>query len=454
MVGSPVPRASYGSVHRREGRRLGPLAAHLLVSEGSKARCAEERPRSVRFAPMRVAFVTPRYGLSVYGGAEWGARQLAERLAAELGWSTEVFTTCALDHTTWADVMPPGVSLINGVIVHRYASASGRAGDFDEAYAQLALQPAVAPLAAARRWVDLQGPVAPGLIEAIREGNADVTVFYPYLYHPTVHGIGVAPSPTVLHPAAHDEPAFHLPVFKATFRSADALAYHTEAERMLVEQYHPVADRPQIVLGLGVDPPLPRGRPGTEVAGLDGRPYLVSVGRVDAQKGSVMLAELFRAFKRANPGPLALVLVGPINAEMGYDPDIVVTGAVTEQDKWDIVRDALVSISPSPNESFSLVVMEAAAVGLPVMVNALCGPTREFCERSGGGLLFSDQLDFQVALRCLLADSQLRQRLGAAGRRFVETHYRWPTVIARYAAFLTVVAQRRKIVSPYLEASS
>ena len=42
----------------------------------------------------RVAFVVPRYGVDVVGGAETLVRGFAEHLAAE-GHAVEVFTTCA-----------------------------------------------------------------------------------------------------------------------------------------------------------------------------------------------------------------------------------------------------------------------------------------------------------------------------------------------------------------------
>ena len=38
---------------------------------------------------MKLAFVTPRYGSDVFGGAEMGARMLAEHLAALDGWSVD-----------------------------------------------------------------------------------------------------------------------------------------------------------------------------------------------------------------------------------------------------------------------------------------------------------------------------------------------------------------------------
>ena len=80
-----------------------------------------------RGGPMKVAFVTPRYGPEVMGGAETAARQLAEHLVAETGWEAEAYSTCALDPLTWDDVLEPGDTEINGVPVHRFA-VGARAG--------------------------------------------------------------------------------------------------------------------------------------------------------------------------------------------------------------------------------------------------------------------------------------------------------------------------------------
>ena len=41
------------------------------------------------------------------------------------------------------------------------------------------------------------------------------------------------------------------------------------------------------------------------------------------------------------------------------------------------------------------------------------------CERSQGGLWYSDTDEFCAALECLLQDAQLRRGLGAQGRKFV-----------------------------------
>ena len=396
----------------------------------------------------KVAFVTPRYGPEVLGGAESGARELAEHLTAECGWTVEVFTTSALDHITWDDVLPPGDSTLNGVTVHRFRSASGRVPEFYEIDGRLRPAPAEASMADARRWLETNGPVTRHLVEALTASDADVVAFYPYLYYPTVVGLDAVSVPRVLHPAAHDEPALYLPVFGPTYAGADAICYHTAAERRLVQRVHPVAQTPQIVLGLGVGTVVEGGRRGGDILGTGDRPYVVSVGRVDEHKGSAMLARFFALYKERHPGPLALALVGPVAATIPPHPDIVVTGPVSEPDKWDLVRDALVSVSPSALESFSLVVLEAWEQSVPVMVNATCDPTREHCERSGGGLWFGSYREFEVVLERLCADGALRGVLGRRGHAYVERYYQWPALIRRYARFLESVCQRGPLAGP------
>jgi len=391
---------------------------------------------------MKVVFVTPRYGPQVMGGAETAARQLAEHLIAETGWEAEAYSTCALDPHTWADELEPGTSQINGVPVHRFASAHGRLPEFYGLDGRLRLAPQRASREEGRRWVDTNGPVSPELIDAVVASDADVIAFYPYLYHPTVAAIGQVRVPAVLHPAAHDEPCLYLPVFRGTFGDADAFCFHTAAERLLVERTYRVAEKPQIVLGLGVGESAGAGRPGGEVLGLGDRPYIVSVGRVDEHKGSKMLASYFATYKERHPGPLALALVGPISVQLDSHPDIVITGVVDEADKWDIVRHAQVAVSPSALESFSLVVLEAWVDRVAVVVNGTCGPTREHCERSGGGLWFTSYREFEAALERLLGDPALRRTLGEAGRAYVDRFYRWPVLIERYADFLTSVVAR------------
>jgi len=391
---------------------------------------------------VKLAFVTPRYGTEVIGGAETAARMLAERLCLRPGWEVEVLTSCALDHLTWENTEPTGTTVINGVTVRRFPTASRRTLDYFELDGKLRVAPQSATLAESRTWVALNGPMCPGLVDAVAASDADVIACYPYLFATTVDAIAVARAPVVLHPAAHDEPALYLSAFRRSFRDIDGLVYHTRAERELMEDVFHVGARPQVVLGLGVNEPAGAGRSGGGILGLDHRPYLCYLGRVDEHKGCGMLADYFAEYKARHPGDLALAFVGPVSARAPEHPDIVVTGTVSEADKWDVLAGAQVMVTPSAYESFSLVVLEAWTLGVPVLVNGACAATMEHCTRSGGGLWFDSYRSFEATVGRLTGDAALRARLGDAGRVYTVRNYSWPALIDRYTAFLDGVVAR------------
>ncbi len=296
--------------------------------------------------------------------------------------------------------------------------------------------PGRASLADAEHWIDLQGPVVPELTEAALCSPADAMVFYPYLYYPTVRAIDRVPAPTILHPAAHDEPALHLPVFPRVFAAADGTVFQTAAERTLVQQMFPVATHRQLLLGLGVDDPdqMP-GRPAH-----DGAPYLLCLGRVDGHKGSRLLASLFATYKGRHPGPLRLVFAGPVVDAPLSHPEIDVIGPVSEAEKWSLLEHAVALVSPSAWEAFSLVIAESWSARTPVVVNAGCAATVEHCRRSGGGASFGSYGQFEAAVDLLSGDDATRRQLGARGRAYVDEWFRWPRVVDRYAAFVETVA--------------
>jgi glycosyltransferase involved in cell wall biosynthesis len=393
---------------------------------------------------MKVTYVVPRYGVEIVGGAESAARLFAEGLAARPGWEVDVVTTCALDANTWADEYAPGEVEINGVRVRRFRSTHGRRSDFPAAQAR-ALQAPSATTAGDQQWfVDAQGPVNPSLIDAIRAGDADLTIFYPYLFWTTVHGVAAAPGPVVMHPAAHDEAPIRLAIYKPVFEGVDGLVFQTRSERAFAHRRFRIGATPQLLLGVGCE----EGDGAPEVAraalGLGDRPYLVSVARIDRAKGYELLVDLFAAYKRRRPGPLALVLVGQVVEPPPPHPDVVVTGPVSDDVKWGALRGSLATVSPSAYEAFSRLVIEGWSAGVPVVVNGRCHPTREHCEVSGGGLWFESYADFEVVIDRLIGDARLRSELARRGRSYVDANFRWPDLIDRYSVFLERVAARRR----------
>jgi len=394
---------------------------------------------------VKVAYVTVRYGASIVGGAEQACRQLAEHLAAD-GVDVEVHTTCATDPTTWAEELPPGTSVEAGVTVHRHPSRSGRSRRFESFSAGVLADPAHQPPEAESRWLDLQGPVCPAAVDAALDSGADLIVATPYLYWPAVETASRAGRRFVLHPAAHDEAPIRMAMFGRTFAAAAGLAFYTDAERRLLGRLWPeVAATHQLVVGLGVEPGIGAGAdPATFRASssLGGRPYLLCLGRVDDGKGTRSLARFFAAFKRRHPGPLALVFAGPVVHPPDPHPDLFVTGALSEADKWSALAGCEALVQPSANESFSIVLLEAWASTRPALVNARCGPTSEHARRSCAGLAFDGYAGFETALVRILGDPRLARAMGDAGRAYVDASFTWPVVTARYRRWLEGLAGR------------
>jgi glycosyltransferase involved in cell wall biosynthesis len=402
---------------------------------------------------MKVAYVVPRYGPQIRGGAETGARMLAEHLVADRGDEVEVFTSAALDALTWRDELPIGTESVNGVTVHRIASEAGRGDGFHPLSGRLLADPVHAGADDSQRWVDLQGPKSPSLLRAVTATDADVIAFYPYLYFPTIRGLPLVRERAILHPAAHEEPALHLPLFDSLFSQCRGFAFHTRSERRLVADRFGVAATPQVLVGLGVEEAEGTAESARSAFGLGDAPYLLCIGRVDDKKGTGVLWRYFRAYKERHPGDLLLVLAGQIVDPPDDGRDIVMTGMIDDKSKWGLLRGAHALVSPSPVESFSLTVIEGMTAGAPAIVNAVCGATREHCEQSGAGMWFDGFAAFEAVLDRMLHDGALHETMRRNGRRYVESTYRWPVIMERYGAFLDEFVARgtRRRTRPRVE---
>jgi len=383
-----------------------------------------------------VTFVSTRYGSSVLGGAEQAVRSYATRLAAD-GWNVRVLASCASSYVTWANDFDPGTTIEEGVQVSRFPTVRTRASNFDALSGRLF---ATSPpsLDDAYAWIDAQGPDSPELLEAVAAVHEGVLYFIPYLYQSTVRGLQRAGVPAVLQGAFHHELPLTLPIFDPMVERADGLSFGTRAEQQLAHQrFASASGKPQVVLGLPIeqdgpsDPVLARHE-----LGLGDEPFVLCLGRVDAGKGVHDLVDRFSRF-RERYGIGRLVLAGPVVDAPAHHPYVTVLGPVPSEVKFGLLAAADLLINPSPNESFSMVVLEAFLVDTPVLVNGRCLPLREHCENSNGGFFYEGVADFDAALRRLLSDAELRQRMGQAGRRYAETVFSWPAVRTRFEALFS-----------------
>jgi glycosyltransferase involved in cell wall biosynthesis len=381
--------------------------------------------------PLRVAFVVPRYGPDVVGGAETLVRGLAEHLAVG-GTPVEVLTTCARDHLTWRNAYPAGTATARGVLVRRFRLHPRNERRFAWLQQRILRGDRLRP-AEQQRWAEDSVP-SPDLFAHLRRHGADhdLVCFAPYLFGTTLLGVPLAAGRAVLAPCLHDEPFAHLEVVREAFRGSRGFLFNAPPEAALADKLYGVGDRPAGIVGLGFDPPSP-----TDPAafrrrhGLEG-PLLLYLGRKEAGKNVPLLVQYALRYRAAHRPDLTLVLAGegPVTAPPGAR-GVRDLGYLEPADKAAAYAAATVVCQPSVNESFSIVLMEAWLAGTPVLVHGRCAVTTHHVFRADGGLVFEDFYEFAAGLDALLEDPARRARLGAQGRAYVLAEYAWPAVIAR-----------------------
>ena len=393
------------------------------------AKTVEERPAAG--GGLRLAFVVPRYGADVVGGAETLVRGLAEHLAAS-GSEVEVLTTCARDHLSWRNALPAGASREAGVMVRRFPV---RLRDTRRhAWLQLRILRGsrLSPKDEAR-WAQESVGSAELFDHLARRGNEyDLVCFAPYLFGTTLCGVPLVPGRAVLIPCLHDEPFAHLGLVRDTFQACRGFIFNSPPEAELAEKLYGIGDRPAGVVGLGFDPPPPADPASLRRRhGLEG-PLLFYLGRKETGKNVPLLIEYALRYRAGRRSDLTLVLAGdgPVTAPPDT-PGVRDLGYLDAAEKAAAYAAATAVCQPSVNESFSIVLMESWLAGTPVLVHARCPVTTHHVLRAGGGLAFDDFYEFAEALDLLLEDSERRRRLGRQGRAYVETVYSWPAVTAR-----------------------
>ena len=383
---------------------------------------------------MKLAFVAPRYGTQIVGGAETLIRDYATRLAAA-GHYVEVLTTCARDHSTWVNHFPAGVSWESGVKVRRFP-VSTRRDPSAVAHIQRTLDAGLSIDPASERvWVENTGESAQ-LLEAIAQvaDKVDAILFAPYLFASTVLGANVRPECSLMIPCLHDEPYARFTIMKDTMRCVAGLIFNSVPERDLARRLLGNLP-PHRVVGVGFDDPEP-----TDVAAFRRRHGLagdlvVYAGRREGGKNFPLLVEYTTLYGRilSKLGPVTLVTTGSgaVDVPRSAKRFIADLGFVSRREKFDAIAASVATVLLSVNESFSYLVSEGWLCGVPALVHADCEVTRDACRRSGGGLWVRSAEEFAEALDRLRSDHDLQRHLGQAGRAWVHSNYSWPAVLAR-----------------------
>lgn len=206
-------------------------------------------------------------------------------------------------------------------------------------------------------------------------------------------------------------------------------------------------DVPVETVPLGTTPEL--FRPGIDTSQvlakyeLTGGPWLLTVARLEWHKGIDTMMKALPAIRAAHPGVrYAVAGVGDrlpqfeqLRQSLGLGDAVRFLGAVSDAELPALYNAAELYVGPSRRhdllvEGFGISLVEASASGLAV-VGGRSGGVPDAVRDGETGILVDpdDPAAVAAGVNELLANPERRKRLGAAGRRAVETHYNWDRVV-------------------------
>jgi glycosyltransferase involved in cell wall biosynthesis len=156
----------------------------------------------------------------------------------------------------------------------------------------------------------------------------------------------------------------------------DVICVSSVIEVNLAKRY-PAGKNRFVTIRNGAPPVVPGERSQEEQLrslGLTPGGYILCVGRLDPSKA---FHDVVQAFKTANPGDLKLAIVG---GSMGSDKyaatlketasdSIIFTGARSSDEVRTLYRNAALFVHPSYHEGFPMVVLEALAANVPILLS-------------------------------------------------------------------------------------
>lgn len=189
-------------------------------------------------------------------------------------------------------------------------------------------------------------------------------------------------------------------------RDADAVLFTCEEERVLARQSFWLYQCKEIVVGYGTAAPI--GDPDSqretflqENPSLRGKRLFLFLGRIHKKKGCDILIEAFSHIASRDPS-LHLVIAGP--DQTGWQRELVEQsnllgiggriswlGMISGDMKWGAYHAAEVFVLPSHQENFGIVVAEALACGVPVLISNKVNIWREIAA-DGAGIVVEDDL--------------------------------------------------------------
>ncbi len=179
---------------------------------------------------------------------------------------------------------------------------------------------------------------------------------------------------------------------------------------------------------------------------------LICVGRLSSEKGHAGLLEALKdVIDRGHRADLRIVGDGPLLAalhaqveELGLSERVSFAGRLDEQATLSAIAESDCLVLPSLMEGLPVVLMEAMALGKPVLSSWVAG-IPELVEPGSNGLLFApgDWRALTEKLSLLIADRSLRERLGVAAQQRIDPEFTIGHAVEPMVALFNTVDQAR-----------
>ncbi|OGO46341.1 MAG: hypothetical protein A2Z30_07040 [Chloroflexi bacterium RBG_16_64_43] len=195
-----------------------------------------------------------------------------------------------------------------------------------------------------------------------------------------------------------------------------------------------IYNAPDLPLPLAIDLPPFEGR------------TIAVIGRLVPHKGIASLIRVVKAIERvrvliAGEGPSRPSLE-QIASDLGVSSRVTFLDAIPGEKVAGLLRQSDLMVLNSTYEGLPHVVLEAFAAGTPVLATRV-GGTPEVVEHGVSGWLIpsGDEAELGRALRMLLGDAALRERLRAGGRRTLEGRFRLDSLMQQTLSVLEGAAR-------------
>jgi hypothetical protein len=284
------------------------------------------------------------------------------------------------------------------------------------------------PRALQRRLADLACPQSEGLRAYLRSEPYDVLVVAGYGAAPMVDGARCRR--VVLVPLARDEPSFHLQVYDPLFEHAAAIVVFSECEKHLVRR-RARGDAVSRIRNVGFVVRANLVAATTSPASMES-PLVLVVRDWSERFPMAWLSRVARRVSRRFPAT-RICLAGTSVRSLEAGPGIVHRTVRSMLDVERLMAQAFALLDPEPNRLLGREVILALLSGIPAIVPAQGGATREHAESGNAGLWYRCESEVEQSIE-LLGDGAVRSALGKQGRHYAQTRYGDPEAFSRRVA--------------------